>query len=646
MNDERKPSSATPAQTSQVSQGRLPRRFWGNWLALLVVFVVAFSVAGLTYRYFLDSPEHLWPSGGHDRNGHYRLGQSMALHLRHGQLLSWLHDVNSAQIWPPLHGILVGMVLAVGGIDYRLAVLPSLAAWFMSCVLVFLISRRLMPRGGNVAGLAAVIFFLASPAHRAYATDVMLESLGAALTLAVLYFYIRVKQDETPGAGCCLGLALTALFLTKYNYWMLAAVGLLVPTMAANWSTIRATFIRAGASRAWRPWIVKQLRNPITYLLVPALLLTATVTIAVMVLRGPLVIQIGSHRLEFYRSQGLITVAYLLFVLRISPWWWKIGRHEVRRWSSPKRQVMLWHVYAIGLWFLWPKRLANFLWYVTFTNHGGTGASSSLGGNFSYYLSCMLEDYHASAMILILAVSLAGVAVLLARQLRPGAVGFVCFLIVAVILTNYHSASRGRFLHSWIAAVWVTSGVGLASIIFSPLTSRLGSLRYGLAGGSLTAMGLMLLPGILQRGHAGEGGPLMNHPSMLVLTNRFLPELAESRRPTLLSNGLIQPFLEWTFSERYGVRQADVNMGWAKNATDQVGFDSWLRATQSDKLVYVELTGQPSFDSAWPPGDPLWMRRRLAGQGCFVPVRQWQFPEYGDVTVSIWQRADSARASR
>jgi hypothetical protein len=189
--------------------------------------------------------------------------------------------------------------------------------------------------------------------------------------------------------------------------------------------------------------------------------------------------------------------------------------------------------------------------------------------------------------------------------------------------------------------------VGFASLVFSRLTSKTIVLRPWFACGGVAAMAILLVPGICDPGHAEEGGPVMNHPSILVLADRYLPELADACQPTIVSNGLIQPFLEWTFAERYGcLRQAEINMGWAKNASDQAGFDTWLRTTRSDKLVYVEVTGQPSFDSGWPPEDPQWMRRRLAGQKRFFLVRRWQLPEFGDAAVSIWQRDNNPQASR
>ena len=123
-----------------------------------------------------------------------------------------------------------------------------------------------------MAGLVAALFIAASPAHRAYATDIMLESLGAALSLLALYCYLLTVQgqpDET-GKARCLAAALLLLFLEKYNYWLLVVLALSPPRGSPDGDSISkqlATFCTAstggvgprgsfairfpGASRFW-----------------------------------------------------------------------------------------------------------------------------------------------------------------------------------------------------------------------------------------------------------------------------------------------------------------------------------------------------------------------------------------------------------
>ncbi len=222
--------SRPPSAFATFVRGDSSRTAPAGWMVPALVFLVTLLLAGALYVRFLDVHRHLWDAPLHDRNAHYLFSLKLATALRNGQVLAFLNDLNEARVWPPLHGLLAASLLLVGGLDYRLAVLPSLAGWIGAVLFAFLTARRMVERGGNTAGLLAALFVAASPAHRAFATDIMLEGLGAGLSLAALYGYLLAVQgrpDET-WKGRCLGVILSALFLEKYNYWLLVVLALLL----------------------------------------------------------------------------------------------------------------------------------------------------------------------------------------------------------------------------------------------------------------------------------------------------------------------------------------------------------------------------------------------------------------------------------
>src|SRR5437868_1992495 len=99
-----------------------------DWPALAVLGV-AVVLAAITYQQFLAVDRHLWDNSTHDRNAHYLYALHLATDAQHLRVLPFLDDVNQARVWPPLQGLVTAGVLLVGGLDYRLAVLPSLAGW-------------------------------------------------------------------------------------------------------------------------------------------------------------------------------------------------------------------------------------------------------------------------------------------------------------------------------------------------------------------------------------------------------------------------------------------------------------------------------------------------------------------------------------
>ncbi len=206
-----------------------------TWAAPAAMAAVALGAALALWLRYLPSWRHLWTDLIHDRNAHLEFGLGLAGDLRHLRWYELARDVDSARTWPPLHdGAMVGLAMLLSGFDVRMAVLPSLLSYAGTAVLAFLLARRLVVRGGSVAGVVAALFVLVSPAGRAFATDVMIEGPGACLTLLALYAAIQVEQRGAPREWTVLALSLSALFFVKYNYWLLVAASL-APLLWRAW---------------------------------------------------------------------------------------------------------------------------------------------------------------------------------------------------------------------------------------------------------------------------------------------------------------------------------------------------------------------------------------------------------------------------
>jgi hypothetical protein len=323
---------------------------------LLVVLAAAAAQAGHVYAGFLRDHRSLWWWPEHDRHAHYLYTLKVATALRDGSVARLGWQLVSAAVWPPLHGLLSGLVLGMGGLDYRLAVLPSLLGWAGSAVLAFLAARRCAPRGGDLAGLLAGAFVLASPSHVGYATDVMLESLGACLTLACLYCYLAAVQDDRPWRYRLLGLSLTALLLHKYNYWLLAVLALVGAEATARGRAYLAWARQALPGLDWRRLARGELRRPLNWLL--ALLL---VVIAAVFLRGPRPLAIGGRALRIYPPGNILNAAYVVLLCRLAWAAWPWGR-RLAGLDARLRALVGWHLVPAALFFALPRHLAFFLW--------------------------------------------------------------------------------------------------------------------------------------------------------------------------------------------------------------------------------------------------------------------------------------------
>lgn len=616
-------------------------------LPLLVVVVFAVVVAALTYRAFLDVHRHLWDSSTHDRNAHYLFALRLVADIQQGRLFRLVYDLYTASIWPPLHGILAAAAMLLGGRDYRIAVLPNLIAWVGMVVLAFLAARRAAPRGGTLAGFVAVLFLVASPAHRVYATDVMLESLGACLTLAVLYAYLVAVQSASPSlwVGRWLALALTALFLHKYNYWMLCVFTIVLTELARRpldyWKTACDTIGRV----EWPAFLRAQVRSPLNYALAAVVLLVATINLS-----GVERIALFGCDMAVKPPHALVTLAYVLLFARLAKWWWHSGRVEIRRFDLRFQQLVYWHIAPVALWFLQPKHISNFLWFVSPANSGGAEHKTSLLDGLRYYGPRMVEEYHTAFWCAVLAGALLIPAVLLARRLRTGGSAILVLFALGLLLTATHPNHKGRYVHSWIALGWLAAGLGAAALVYGPLTARLTRLRPWLAAAALGALATALLPSLGDSPSAPEGGPHPARLSLLDVTDSYLTELSPSRRAAIVATVPIKPLAQWTFLERTGnLRLLENNWyGYGPPGDgNRQGFEKWLSRTRCDTLIFVDRL--PGSGVGWEeiPEVALHaeLRDLILSQQAFRLVKKQEFPRHG-CRVFVWTRQEQQTAQR
>ncbi len=391
--------------------------------------------------------------------------------------------------------------------------------------------------------------------------------MGACLSLGAVYFYLRTCQDRTAGAAAGLGLMLSLLFFVKYNYYLLVVLALGASTLAQRPFEILGHLLVAMRS-GWRPR-----KYPVTKdqtaesaacglacglrgarplethtlsrkrriqqfglwsLRISSWVLGALILALVVTLCCPGDFQLGRLRISTRSPHNLVSVIVIVLFLRLLPWWWREGRQWVARLGVPGRQLVCWHAWPVVLWFLWPQRLGNCFAYLTRLKGGGEATRSAILGGLPYYWHCLGDHYHAATWLAYLVVALAAVALVRLKELRPGAAVVFWFLLLAGTLTVVHPAQRSRFMHSWLATVWVAAGVGAALLLW-PRVSDFGfrisgfgfriSKRYGLAVAVVALLTWSQVRGLTQAGRAPEGGPRPHEAVALDLVNPYLPHL-------------------------------------------------------------------------------------------------------------------------
>ena len=611
-----------------------------RWLpAFVLALAVALAIG--VYAGFWQHSRDLWWWMGHDRHSHYMFGLNLALDLRTGDFVRLFHDFDRMRVWGPLHPMLVAAIEFIAGPNHRLAVLPSLCGWVMTIWFAFLIPRRLLATGGNAAGLIAACCVAASPAHRAFATDVMLESLGAGLSLAAIYLYLVVLQEQSRRFAFLLGVTLTALFLHKYNYWLLVVFGLGVGEFArqpAAWLQHGRLLFRHDRLPTW---LLLELRQPLNYVA----LAFVGAAIAVVV-TGGWIITLGRWTMSAQEPHNFVHFAFIAYFLRIA-WWW---RTTGRAWSQKAmpatlRTVLLWHLTPVAGWFLLPKRLSYFIWYLGPNNDDQKRESVTFMHGLPTYLHGLQEDYlplswgiYLFAGMLALGLLAMVLALFNRRMLEPGAAGLLFFFLIAAYLTCQHPMLKYRFMHSWIAAGWIIGAVGLIYCV-QALAGLIGEAWRPWAAAVVGVLMIALHgPAFLQPGRSQEGGVKPDQASPLRITETYLPALSDAENPTILSNVSTRFLWTWTFIEQHHHQNMAAEIKNFKSFEgNPAAATHWLETTRSDALVLIDIRPGTIYD--WKTDeyvDLAAFHEALAGQSVWTLGRRWEMPE--GVSITLWRK--------
>jgi hypothetical protein len=542
MADDLNPSRAQDGARSgpRAATGRLIDR-----LAFLAVLVAAIIAAGMMYANYYGAPDLLWREFYSDRNSHYSFGLDLALAARHLDPVWFFSELEKAKVWPPFHGLALSVVLLLGGIDYRLGVLPSLIGWTVTIAFVWLIARRLFTdrTAGLMAAAIAATLTAASPTFQVISTDVMLEGIGAGLSAAGLWAYLRAfEAPEQRWRWRLLALILIALFFHKGNYW-----GLLVAPLALAYASERRRAAVATARSIWasvdrRAVLKATLGSP---LLILALLLAAAV--GWLYARGPTALMLFGRPVSLYPPENLTTVAYALVFI----WWsllWVRNRAAIERvLGVPGRAMLYWHLSPIAISFLLPHRLSRFLWFVGPANNADP--NYSLSGGVRYYWTVFADGFHTEPALALPVAILALIGALGIRRLTPGARAVFLFALLAFIGVVVHPQHQGRFMSTWVFAVWICAGAG-GGLLLASVRDRMSSWVRALLATSV-ALALLVV-------NIGRPTPAIAYayaiqprfgPSDLELVRPYLHELEGTHEVTVVTTFGTSKLFAWMIRE-------------------------------------------------------------------------------------------------
>lgn len=610
-------------------------------IVIVVFAVISLVVAAVAFHAYLANPDLLWADANHDRNSHFAAGQQIAIAIRTLNFSALIDALEGAKVWPPLNDIAVGLALAIGGIDHSLAIVPALIAWSATVVMAAVLAWRSLADHWQAATAAVVAsaLTLTSPTLRLVGADVLFELPGAALSAASLYLFGRAM--DRPSAAIrwrWFALALTALFLTKYNYWLLCVVALiatsatLAPLTRTQAQRIFATIAPIGLC------LGRALRGPVGISGILALALAAMIFV-----HGPTSIEAFGQAVSLYPPNNIITLGYALLLAALVIELRSKAAFAVLRDMTIARVLALWHGLPVALWLLLPDRIASIAWYLGPSHYGAggnTGYAHVLAGA-EFYWSVFVEGFHAAPEIGWAVAALFVLSLALFSRLTVTGRAVVIFALICVILVVIHPQRQARFLSHWLPEVWVAAGIGVAHILQVLVPRRIALLR--LAGATMLSIALCafgLSRPVSDKALAHASRSPRGTPSDLEITRAYLPLIDPSEPHAVIASFGRNALPAWVAREACECL-VDVAEPWFTVGAvgDRAVVGAFLRSLTVDNVVVISIPDYPRPDGI---ADHRLREKAiaeaLAAQTRFVPGEPIVSGPFGAV-VTVWHRA-------
>ena len=357
--------------------------------------------------------------------------------LATGHIFRLLWDLWLQGYWPPALSIFqVPFYFILGGTiasGLRSTLAAFVLAGLAGCVLLWRQSKD----GGVVAASMFLALLISSPYLLAYASVTMTETPGAMVQLLVLLAYQHDRQRQTIGSARLFAISLTLLFFTKYNYFFLLAV----PLVLHEWLVRNADLTVDERIASLRVWIRRAL---------------SSWTIRLVVSYGiGLLIVLGTGGFDLHVLGKRISVhtignsGYVVLYLVLGRLWYlhHRGRIDWARVTSidPRvRPLLVWFVLPVTIWLAapYPNHIRDFANLVINRPLG----ESSVEAGLSTYIDALRTAYFYREWVLLAVMVAFAVACLKYREQPPVIQWLILAIPLQLAAIAIHQTRFPRFL--------------------------------------------------------------------------------------------------------------------------------------------------------------------------------------------------------
>jgi hypothetical protein len=408
-----------------------------------------------------------------DQAAHALEGWDVYAALRAGRIDRAVWELWSQGVWPFLHSLVLVPFYALRGPEFASAIEASRAAFLLVGAAGAFFLARLFPGFFAIPIVAFLAFLSTSRLYAAYSGMAMLEIFGALAALIVFLAGQEYSRRNTASAARFFAISLTALFFTKFNYFFLVAVPILVFEIvrASTGTPFRRTMetALAGTRRA--------LGNKTGKAVLAGLLFFGAVRAT-----GGFDLVLFGHEISVHGVGGGGYVIVYLILWKV----WDLHRRGRIDWDAlcardPRiRPLLVYFFVPVAVWFAIPipNHLRDF---VGFLVNRRTEGREGLAG-LAYYIDVLAHDYFWNGWVLAISAALFAASVVRFRS-RPWAVRLLaCTAPIQLAMIFFHPMREERFLFLAPLSIWLVAAYEIGRALSGSPALRAASAVLAAAG--------------------------------------------------------------------------------------------------------------------------------------------------------------------
>jgi hypothetical protein len=159
---------------------------------------------------------------------HASYGWKMYFYLVQLKPLLFLSEIWSKGLWPFMFYLYQVPFYLLLGTKFEATLFSSLISFFGIGILSLILFNTYLKVSSPIKPGIFLFFLITSPAYLGFSTLAMTESFGSLMQLIVYISYLKTLDIKSHKYAVLFSLSLTALFFTKYNYFILVIIPIII----------------------------------------------------------------------------------------------------------------------------------------------------------------------------------------------------------------------------------------------------------------------------------------------------------------------------------------------------------------------------------------------------------------------------------